>query len=130
MNACITWAFLRSEKGRHNSARAGPLTQYCRFSKRQWDYLKQQRRLDQPTMTMRSCVGIAVCDFCRAVSAPNGARKWKSLTPAKARRFSCRQFSLGLRVGAGLFPVLFVLEGFQPSKDLGNLHNLRVGKAG
>src|SRR5882724_11770455 len=91
MNASITLAFSRNEKGRHSSAPDGRLIQCCRFSKRQWDSLKKQKRSGQPTMTMPSCVGIAVCDSCRAVLDPNGARKWKSLTPVKARRFKAHR---------------------------------------
>src|SRR6266542_321938 len=93
MNASITLAFSRSEKGRRSYAPGDRLMRDCRLSKKQWDFLKKQKRLSQPAMTMRSCVGIAVYDFYRVVLAPNGARKWKSLTPAKARLSSPLVFS-------------------------------------
>src|SRR6266496_4143265 len=88
MNVSITWVFSRSEKGRHSYAPGGRLMRSCQFSKRQWDFLKQPRELSQPTMMIRSFAGIAVCGFCKAELVPNGVRKWKSLTPAKARRFN------------------------------------------
>src|SRR6266545_3540822 len=113
MNASITWVFFRSEKGRHSYAPDGHLMRYCQFSKRQWDFLKKPRKLSQPAMTIRSFVGIAVCGFCKAGLVPNGVRKWKSLTPAKARRFNSLSLRLhDLKVRKAGLPPLFVSPSY------------------
>src|SRR5690348_12903754 len=49
-----------------------------------------QRRSGLRITTMQSCVGIAVCGYCRAAWVQSGVRRWMSLTPVRARRCSNR----------------------------------------